>query len=291
MTAIQRTLIVACGAVAIGTAVIYEARQNHRLREENEMLHQRQTVLESTSNNPTTSALPDQMEQLSRQNTELTARLARAKATATQLAEAKQQAEHAASTYRQLADQAAAKNSASTNDYPTQRHVFAGFGKLAREITELDRQDESKLSADEKAASEEKRAGLLRDFMNLAILAGQFDQNKQAGGNSPETAAAADAGDSAADTMTCLLYGAMGLSEPQFEETYRILQTRQQQATEQNLFDNSSTPETQSALNRLNEDAGNQIQSLLTADQAQAFEGLLPSIQLVSRKLNITFTK
>jgi hypothetical protein len=156
---------------------------------------------------------------------------------------------------------------------------------------ELNSQDESQLAPDEKAALDQKRAGLMRSFMDLAALAGQYDRNQPAGASSPDSPAVDDPASRAADTMTCLLYGAMNLTQPQFDQTYDILQKYQQQATAQNLFNDPSTPEMQSALKQLNGAASKDIESVLTGNQAQAFAGLLPCIQLVSRSLNITFTK
>jgi hypothetical protein len=287
MSTFQKTLIAVAIVAAIGTAALYEAGQNRQLRRQNEALQEHAPAGDASRD----ATLQDQIGQLAQQNRDLTDRLAKANASASQLAEAKQQAVHLAGLYRQLADQAAAKNTASTNDYPTPRHVFAGFGRLTRQIVELNSQDESQLSADEKAAMDEKRASLMRSFMDLAALAGQYDRSQPAGANSPDQAADGDPGNRAADTMTCLLFGAMDLTEPQFNQAYSILQKYQQQATAQDLFNDSSTPEMQSALKQLNGAASKDIESLLTGDQAQAFEGLLPCIQLISRSLNITFTK
>jgi len=282
MTTIQKTLLTATLAVVAGTA-IYQTGQNHRLRGQIEALHQRQTALESSSNS--TAHLQNQIEQLAQQNAELTTRLASANANSTQLNAAKQQAERTASLYRQLADQATAKDTTSTNDYPTQRHVFVGFGKLVRQMVDLNSQDESKLTPEEKAANNKMKANLLQEFMSLANLATQFKDDEKTSDNP----ASAEASDNAADTMTCLLYGAIGLSEQQYGNIYSILQKYQRQAAEQNLFSDQSNADATAALKQLNEDARKEIHPLLTSDQTKAFEEMLSSIQLVTRKLNIAF--
>jgi len=282
MTALQKTLITATIAAVAGTA-IYQTAQNHRLREQIDTL--RQTALESSSHSNDLASLQKQIEQLSQQNAALTTRLAQADANSTRLGAAKQQAERNATLYRQVADQATAKSTSSTNDYPTQRHVFVGFGKLVRQMADLNNQDQSQFTAEEKATNNQMKASLLRDFMSLASLAGQYEDNEKTSGNSAST----DSADSAADTMTCLLYGAIGLSEQQYGDIYNVLQKYQRQAAEQNLFGDAAGPDATSALKQMNDEARKQIEPLLTGDQAKSLEEIIPSIQLVTRKLNITF--
>jgi len=285
MTAIQKTLITATIAVVFAGTTLYQAKQNHRLRQQNEALLQHQAQLESDANPSSLAGLQNQIEQLSQQNMELASRLASADAHSARLSAANQQAERTASLYRQLADQATEKHSSSTNDYPSQRHVFVGFGKLVRQMVDLNNQDQSKLTPEEKAASNEVKANLLREFMSLATLAGQYEENEKA----LDKSAASDPADTAADTMTCLLYGAMGLSEQQYGDIYSILQKYQHQAAEQNLFSDQAGPDADSTLKAMNDLARKEIQPLFTGDQSKEFEELLPTIQLVTRKLNITF--
>jgi len=284
MSALQKTVITATVAVVFAGSAIYQAVQNHDLRDQIATLRRRQSALESDSNRPAISDLQAQIEQLSQQNAELNTRLAKANANSTQLNSARQQAERSANLYRQLADQATAKSTTSTNDYPSQRHVFVGFGKLVRQMADLNNQDQSKFTSGEKAANDQMKASLLRDFMSLATLAGQYDNAEKTSGN-PAT----DSADTAADTMTCLLYGAIGLSEQQYGDIYSILQKYQRQGAEQNLFGDPAGPDATSALKQMNDDARKQIEPLLTGDQAKALQEIIPSIQLVTRNLNITF--
>ena len=81
----------------------------------------------------------------------------------------------------------------------------------------------------------------------------------------------------------------MNLNEQQFADTFAILQKYRQKASDQDLFKEQSTPETESALKQLNEKARNEIQSLLNEEQTKTLEQISPAVQLVSRKFNITF--
>lgn len=285
MTTLQKTLLAATVVVAMGTALVYEARENQQLRRQNEALRQSRAAPEPATGDSAAAPLQGQIEQLSRQNNELTTHLARAEAAAARLGRAKQEAERIANLYRQLADQAASKDAASTNHYPTERHVFAGLGKLARQLAELMHRDESKLSPEEKTAGDEMKANLVRELMRLGTLAGQFDRNKEVEGSSAD----ATVGERAADTATCLLFGAMNLTEQQFGQTYAILQKYQEQAAGQNLFQDPSTPESEAALKQLNEKARNEIQPLLTEEQSKTLGQLSPAMPLVSRKFILTF--
>jgi hypothetical protein len=169
MTIVQKTLIAAAVVTIIGTAMVYQARENRRLRQQNESLQQNLVAAQPVSS-PATSALQEQIEQLSRQNKELGARLAQASANSTQLAEARRKAERIAGVYRELAEQSPFGKPISTNDYPTERHVIARLGNLARQMAELIHQDQTKLSPEERAASDEMKANLAHDFMKLGPL-------------------------------------------------------------------------------------------------------------------------
>ena len=110
------------------------------------------------------------MRQLEEENASLTESLAQANVDKVRSEKARQEAEHSAAMFRELAEQAQSKD--PTNAYPTSRHVSAGFGKLLRSAAQIAALDPGSLSAEDKKAYDAQKNAMGQDMFRL-MLAGQ----------------------------------------------------------------------------------------------------------------------
>jgi hypothetical protein len=214
------------------------------------------------------------VDQLTAQNGELTAALAQANADKARLEAERERAKRSAALFKELADQASSKENNGTNEYPSARHALVGFGKLAQRYAHLKEQDEADLTPEEKAANDELRLNLVVDILKLTKVANQYGLNQ----SSPSPSAIEDPADSGA----CFLYGALGLDERQFSEVYNLMQKHRQPVVQPNPAGEKPTPETKEAMGELDEQAKQEIQSILSAEQARIFEQISPNLRLIN---------
>jgi RNA polymerase sigma factor (sigma-70 family) len=268
MTTLQKTLIAGTVAAAVSFG-IYESHQAAQSREKLNL--QRASAIGSPSND-TRATLHARIQLLESQNAELTQALAQANAAKAQLESSRQQAERSAKLYQELAHQNT-KDIDSTNSYPSERHLFAGLGKIARISAQLKHEDESKLSAEEKSARDELKMSLVSDFMSMAKAWKQFEKDNPAkqSGMEPEDS----------DRGACLLYGALDLNQQQFDEAYRTLE-KYRQARQQSLAANLPPDDAEPALKQLDEQIKTDLRKMMTAEQSAIFDQMLPDFQFPS---------
>ena len=165
----------------------------------------------------------------------------------------RQQAEREARLYKELADQAN-----PTNNYPTPRHLAAGWGKfMAQQANQKLIQDREDLTPEQKTnAINAMGSAMISDFAQLLQASSQLGQ-----------ASASDASNSA-DYATCLLYGALNLNEQQFGQVYGIIQKYETQAQQQGLLQRKLSAEATAQLAKINENAKMEIQGILPPNQA-----------------------
>jgi len=279
MTALHTTLVVATVAVLAGVG-IYEARQAAQLRERVQTLRQQQRPLPSASNDDALVTLRDKIELLASQNAALTSALAQANADKVRLAGEREQAKRAAALFKELADQAGSKDTNPTNAYPTSRHVWAAFGRMGR-LAALSKEDDSKLSPEEKSALETARMTALDELPNLMKAAKQFEAAKPSGTDLRT--------DEVIDEVACLLYGALNLDEQQFNEVYGVMLKLQQEAKQKGLSKETPAPEAAEALKPIMEQWKAETQTLLTPEQARIFAEVVTHFQVEPGKFGFNF--
>jgi RNA polymerase sigma factor (sigma-70 family) len=267
MTTLQKTLITATIAVVAG-AGIYGARQSSKLRARVQELEQQQT--RSATDETAVAALQNKVDQLIGQNAELSNALAQANADKVRLAAEREQAKRGAALYKDLAEQASSKDMNPTNEYPTPRHVWAAFGRFGR-LAALSREDQSKLSPEEKSALDAAKLKALEEIPNVVKAAKEYSDAK-----SMDT----DSMAGKVDMMTCMLYGALNLDEQQFNQVYGLMQKYQQDAEQKGLSFTNAAPENVLALTQMTEQLKTDMAVLLAPDQNRIFTGILPLIHL-----------
>lgn len=277
MTTLTKTLITTVIVGAVGMA-FYEARQASILREQLNL--QAAATRSGASNDSDLQGLQDKIDLLATQNAEMSNNLVHLRADKDRFESEREQAKHSAAVFKELADQASAKDKNATNDYPTARHVMAGWGKLGRLSIQLSKEDE-KLSPEEKSAKEAARENAVGELTTLMTAMKQLGMIKPSGKDS--------SAEDPSDDVTCLLYGALNLSEQQFGDIHGLLQKHYQQAKQNHLFEENSTPESAAALQQIADQSNAAIRGLLTPDQATIFEELSPHIQLGARKIDFNF--
>jgi RNA polymerase sigma factor (sigma-70 family) len=279
MTTLQKIVLVTAFATAVGLGT-YEAHRASVLGARIKALQQQTKPLSDTSNDGALSALQGKIELLTTQNSDLTSALTQANADKARLEKERQQAKHSAAVFKELADEANHADKDSTNPYPTARHVWAGWGRVARLSAQLSR-DESQLSPEEKSAKEATRLNALGEVADLMRAMKQFGMDK--------SSESGDRADDPSDIAACLLYGALNLNEQQFGQIYGLLEKYRQQAKQKNLLGDNPDAETAAASKQLTEQAKAEIQSLLSPDQARTLEDVLPQIQLSPGKFGVNF--
>jgi RNA polymerase sigma factor (sigma-70 family) len=222
---------------------------------------------------PEPDGAAEKVRQLEEKNAKLTESLAQANSDKVRSEKARQEAEHSAAMFRELAAQAQSKD--PTNAYPTSRHVSAGFGKLLRSAAQIAALDPGSLSAEDKQAYDAQKNAMGQDMLRLFQAGQQLDSDNQLKSGTPEVKA---------DFGACFLYGALELNEQQFTGANAVLQKYYQQAAQQNLLQENPDPaqetDRQSALSQLNQQASDEIHGLLSPDQAGVFSGLSQNYQM-----------
>jgi RNA polymerase sigma factor (sigma-70 family) len=252
MTTLQKALIATTLAAVIGVGT-YEARQASLLRAQVKTLQQQPVPQPEPSKDAVLASLQTKAEALEVQNGELSRALNQANADKARLDMEREQARHSAALYKELVEQANSKAANPTNEYPTPRHVWAAFGRLGR-LAALSKEDDSKLSPEEKSALEAAKTKALEELPNLVKAFKYFDAAEPTGADS--------LADDRLDHMACLLYGALNLDEQQFGQVYGLMQKYQQEAKLKGLSETNSAPETAAAVNQMIEQFKTEMPSL-----------------------------
>jgi hypothetical protein len=147
------------------------------------------------------------------------------------------------------------------------------MGHRFRQFALWKSQDTSNLTADQVAANDATAIAMMQDFMKLIQSLKQLDDSSQITNN--------------ADCGSCLLYGALNLTDQQFSQVYSLLQKYQDQAKQQNLLDDQSAPDSAAALKQMNQLAQTDLQNLLTPEQTGIFAQISSGMQLVTGNFNL----
>lgn len=274
----QKGVIAGALVVLVG-AGIYQSRQASLLRVQVRELQQQKAL--SPSQRDAQTAFQTKVEDLESQNGELARALAQAKAENARLETEREQARHSASLYKELAVQTNSKDSNPTNEYPSPRYVWTAFGKLGR-LAALSKEDDSKLSPEEKAGLEAQKAKALEALPNLIKAAKYFDSANGLGADGQSS--------DKADLMACLLYGALNLDEQQFDQTYTLVQKYEQAANAQGLSQTNAPPDAGVKLNQMLEQFKGEMQGMLTPEQAKILAGVLAQCKLQAGEGNSSFS-
>jgi hypothetical protein len=256
MTTLQKSLIVAALTCAVGIA-LYQGMQASAARKEVAALRWQASLSPAASNDLAhLDGLRASVDSLQSENARLAAALAKAREQNTQLGTARTDAERRAKQFKELAD--AAQRPGGTNQYPTARHFLADFGRTLAMPVKMDAllmTDDSQLTPEQQTAKAAAQVTMLEKMTELAKASKQFASELEADGSDR------------ADMVAVLLYGSLDLNERQFSQAYSILQRHWSDAERQNLLGKSPSPEAQQALAKLNEQAGAELQVLLTPEQ------------------------
>lgn len=279
MTTLQKTLVTATIAVLAGVG-IYEAREISALRRQVQSLEQQRPQTPAAPGPDTSAALQQTISQLTTQNTSLADALAQANTDKSRLEQERESAKRAAALFQELAEQSKAKETSPTNAYPTARHVWTTFGKMGR-LAALSKQDESKLSPEEKAALETARTKALEELPKLIKAAKYFTSSEPSDTDTqPEKQL---------DLWACMLYGALNLDEQQFSQVYGLMQKGMIEAKQKGLSNTNSTPEKTVAMQQLLEQFKGELQPLLNEEQASIFADVLTHVQIETGNFGFSF--
>jgi RNA polymerase sigma factor (sigma-70 family) len=262
MTTLQKTLIATALAAAVGLGT-YEARQASLLRAQVQTLQRQLAPQPEPAHSGALATLQTEVESLEAQKSELAGALAGANADKARLQTEREQARRSVALYKELVEQTSSKDMNPTNAYPTPRHVWTAFGKLGR-IGALSKQDDSKVSPEEKSALEAAKLKALDELPTLVKAAKQFNDARPSGVEpSPEDRM---------DMVTCMLYGALNLDEQQFSQVYGVIEKIEQDVTWKGLSKETPGPEAAEAAKQIGEQFKTEIQALLTPEQAEIFQ-------------------
>jgi hypothetical protein len=270
MTTLQKTLITTALAAAIGVS-IYQTRQISQLRAQVESLRQQQPS-PAPSPGPADASLQNKFEALEAQKNELETALVRANADKARLTNEREQARRSANLYKELVDQSNSKDTSPTNRYPSSRHVWVAFGRLGR-ISALAKEDDSKLSPEEKSALETAKAKALEDLPMLLKAAKQYDTTDTGQESVLQS-------EEMVDKLACLLYGALNLDEQQFGQLYGIMQKIQQQAELKGLSKETPPAEAAQGIKWAMDQFNSEATGILTPDQARIFADVISHFDL-----------
>jgi RNA polymerase sigma factor (sigma-70 family) len=279
MTTLQKTLIATTLAAAIGLGA-YQARQASLLRAQVRTLQQQLASLSEEPPDPALAGLQKQVVALESQKGELAGALARANADKTRLGTEREQARKSAALYQELVEQANSKELNPTNAYPSSRHVWAAYGRMGR-LAALSKEDDSKLSPEEKAALETARMKALEELPRLVKATKQYEASKPQG-TDPSPA-------EVMDMAACLFYGALNLDEQQFNQLYAVMQRIQPEAIRKGLSKDAPAPEAAEATKQLLEQFKTETRMLLSPEQARIFGEVITHIQLEPGKVGFNF--
>jgi hypothetical protein len=234
------------------------------------------------------AAAQQEVEGLQAEHSRLEAELAAVNQENAVLERNKEQAEHAAKLFGELAAQSSAGGREPTNVYPTIRHVLSGIGKQARLVAEMEAKwgdaENDQLPDEEQKAAEQAMLGIATEMFRLQQAAADLTGG---GEDFPQPATA----EGMADYSTCFLYGALELDAGQFTSVNGILEKYCQQAAEEKLLQpvadetGETTTNRLAALNALNERARSEIQTLLSPQQMTILKGsAFKQLRLVTDK-------
>ena len=277
MTTLQKNLVATALAAAIGAGT-YQAWQASLLRAQLKALQQQLTPSPEPSKDAALASLQTKFEALEAQNGELASALSRANADKARLETEREQARRSAALYKELVEQASAKDMNPTNQYPTPRNVWAAFGRMGR-LAALSKEDDSKLSPEEKSALEAAKTKSLEELPNLVKAAKQYDAAKPADFQSEELM----------DEVACLLYGALNLDEQQFNQVYGVMQKIQQETKQKGLSKETPAPEAAEAVKQIMEQWKAETQTLLTPEQTRIFAQVVTHFQVEPGKFGFNF--
>ena len=269
MTTLQKALLATTLVAVIGMGT-YEARQAALLRAQVKALQQQPAPPPDPAPDAALASLQVKVEALEAQNTQLARALSQANADKARLDTEREQARHSAALFKELAEQASAKEGSATNDYPTMRHVYAAWGRMGH-LAALLKQDQSKLSPEEKAAYDAARTRAVEEIPTLVKASEELMKDKPS--------APGSALDEWVDFVACTLYGALNLDEHQFSQVYAVVQKDSQQAKQQGLV-GKEAPDTSASLKQMVDQFTADLQPILTPEQAKTFEQVLPLFKL-----------
>lgn len=278
MTTLQKTII-ATFTVAIGVG-IYQATQAYLLRAQIGDLQQQLTTSSEQAKQAALAPFRTKVTLLEAQNEELSRRIAQANADKARLQTEREQAMRSAALYKDLVDQANSKDVNPTNEYPTQRHVWAAFGRLGR-LGALSKENDNNLSAQEKSALEAAKTKALEDLPNLVKAAKQYDAAKSSQ-TDPQW-------DDVVDEVGCLLYGALNLDGQQFNQLSGVMQKLSQQAKQNGLSKVTPAAEATEAAKQLMEQFKAETQALLTPEQSRVFAEVVTHLLIEPGRISYNF--
>ena len=273
MTVLQKT-VAAVTAVALAGVGIYEARQASTWQARAQKLEA--PPPSAAANDEALLALRAQIRALTNQNALLTGAFDKVNAEKSQLEKELEQARHSAALFRELASHSQGDESAPTNNFPTERHVFVEMGRNFREIAQFNSQKTDELSAAEKAANDTAGLNLGLEAINLIKALHQFDS----------ASSAADKETQRPDFGACLLYGALDLNDQQFSQVCNVLQKYQDQAVQQKLFSDDTSSETVAALKQLDDQVKSELSALLAPEQAAILAQMSPGLNFITGSFN-----
>jgi len=151
------------------------------------------------------------------------------------------------------------------------------MGRLAA----LSKEDDSKLSPEEKSALDAAKTKALEELPNLIKAAMQYDVGKDADLQS----------DQFMDGIACLLYGALNLDQQQFDQVYGVMQKLLQDVKQKGLSKDTPAPEAAEAMKQLLEQWKTDTQTVLTSEQTRIFADLVTHFQVERGKFgfNVSF--
>ncbi|MBE0544353.1 MAG: sigma-70 family RNA polymerase sigma factor [Verrucomicrobia bacterium] len=282
MTTLQKTVVTTTVAVLAGVG-IYEARQAAHLRARITAIQQEPRSLPGSSNDAALSALQEKIDLLAAQNADLAGALALANTDRARLATEREQAKRAAALYKELGDLANPKDTNPTNAYPTERHVWVGWGRFGR-MGALSKEGNAKLSPEEKSALEAAQMKILEELPHLVKATKQFAAAKSSSLERPE----ARETDEMMDMVTCLLYGALNLDEQQFYQVYGVMQKLGEEAKLKGV--SKENPEAAEAIKQFVEEWKAETQTLLTPEQARIFAEVVTHFQVEPGNFGFNFS-
>lgn len=280
MTPLQKTFLAAALAAAIGGA-IYEARQAALLHAQVNRLQQRPEWQVEDPQKAVMENLHKELEALEARTNELSVAVARANADKARLEAERDQAKRSATLYQELVEQGTSKEADPTNAYPSPRHVWAAFGRMGR-LAALSKQDDSKLSPEERSALDAAKTKAIEDLPNLVKAAKFYDAARS---SQPDLN-----WDDTVDEVACLLYGALNLDEQQFGQVFGVMQQIAQQAKQAGFSKSTAGAETTQALNQVMDQFKTQTQALLTPEQAGIFQEVVTHFQVEPGKFGFNFS-
>ena len=280
MTTLQKALIATALAAAIGVGT-YQARQASLLRAQLKSLQHRSIPQSEPSQAAAVASLQAKVEALEAQNGKLSRALGQANADKAKLEMEREGARRSAALYKQLVEQASSKDMNPTNEYPTQRHVWVAFGRLGR-LGALSKEDDIKLSPEEKSALEAAKTQALEDLPNLVKAAKQYDEAEPSGGDLQS--------EHVMDEVACLLYGAPDLDEQQFNQVYSVMQKIGQEAKQKGLSKETPAPQAAEAVKQIMEQWKTETQALLTPEQTKIFADLVTHFQVEPGSFGYNFS-